>query len=259
MTNKEIWRIAMEQSAADSGCRWEDFTRSENMVVLSRPNPQARKYLQLPFFCDLTSYGSNIVASVSPEFAPAALEYINKYPVEHCFETPNLHMLNQALAQHQMMVCFMAEYFLPNAEKLEVLPCPYEVRLMEAEEFSQLYQPQWGNAFCAQRRQLDCLAAGAFYKGGLVGLAGCSADCETMWQIGVDVLPGYRRQGVAAAVTSRLATAILERGKIPFYCAAWSNIPSVRNAIKSGFVPGWVQVTAKPTAFVAQMNGKLLP
>lgn len=55
-----------------------------------------------------------------------------------------------------------------------------------------------------------------------------------MWQIGIDVLPGYRRQGIACALTSCLALKILEHGKVPFYCAAWSNIRSVRNAIKSG-------------------------
>ena len=75
------------------------------------------------------------------------------------------------------------------------------------------------------------LAVGAYDGARLVGLAGCSADCESMWQIGVDVLPGYRRRGVAAALTSRLAAETLARGKVPFYCAAWSNIKSVRNAV----------------------------
>ena len=89
-----------------------------------------------------------------------------------------------------------------------------------------------------------------------MGFAACSADCETMWQIGVDVLPDCRRQGVASALTSRLALEILERGKVPFYCAAWSNIRSVRNAVRSGFRPAWVELTAKSSDFVAEMNKK---
>ena len=94
---------------------------------------------------------------------------------------------------------------------------------------------------------------GAFDGDKLVGLAGCSADCETMWQIGVDVLPEYRKQGIGAAVTSHLAMEILRREKVPFYCCAWSNIRSARNAVKSGFRPAWVQVTAKSESFVDQM------
>lgn len=66
-----------------------------------------------------------------------------------------------------------------------------------------------------------------------------------MWQIGVDVLPDTAGRGVAAALTSRLAAETLARGKVPFYCAAWSNIKSVRNAVKCGFVPAWAELTAK--------------
>ena len=98
------------------------------------------------------------------------------------------------------------------------------------------------------------LAVGAYDGEKLVGLAGCSADCESMYQIGVDVLPAYRRQGIAAAVTSRLALEIMALGKVPFYCAAWSNIPSVRNAIRCGFRPAWVELTARDRAFVDKMN-----
>ena len=71
-----------------------------------------------------------------------------------------------------------------------------------------------------------------------------------MYQIGVDVLPEYRRKGVASALTTRLALEVLALGKVPFYCAAWSNIPSIRNAVKSGFRPAWVELTAKNTSFV---------
>ena len=98
------------------------------------------------------------------------------------------------------------------------------------------------------------LAYGAFDGERLVGLAGCSADCEKMWQIGVDVLPEYRKQGIASALTSNLAVGILERGKVPFYCCAWSNIPSAKNAVKSGFVPSWVEMTGKPSDFVDKAN-----
>ena len=95
---------------------------------------------------------------------------------------------------------------------------------------------------------------GAYDGEKLIGLAGCSADCDSMWQIGVDVLPQYRKKGIAAALTSRLAMEILEREKVPFYCCAWSNIRSTRNAIKSGFFPAWVELTVKPKEFVEKMN-----
>ena len=67
-----------------------------------------------------------------------------------------------------------------------------------------------------------------------------------MWQIGVDVLPDYRRRGIASALTSRLAVETFARGRVPFYCAAWSNLRSARNALRCGFYPAWVELTVKP-------------
>ncbi len=255
-TNADILQIAMEQSAIDANCRAEDFLRSENVVALSAANPQARKYLSLPLDCNLISYGNNIVASINEKYSAVVTEYINRFPAEHCFETPNLHILNDELQKDNLRICFMAEYFLPDLRVLQSLDCPYQTKLLHAADFSVLYTPQWSNALCEKRRELDVLGIGAYDGDKLVGLAACSADCETMWQIGIDVLPAYRRQGVASALTSRLALEILESGRVPFYCAAWSNIKSVRNAIKSGFRPAWVEMTAKSAALVAEMNGK---
>ena len=259
MTRDRIWEIARRQSAVDMNCEAEDFLRQEDVVVLSRKNERARKYLELPFSCDLVSYGSNVVASVAPELRDAVTRYIRAYPPEHCFETPHLHVLNDALLPHGLKLCFMAEYFLPEPDAVKEQPCAYELRLLHPEDFRELYLPQWSNALCEKRKELDVLGVGAYDRGELVGFAGCSADCEDMWQIGVDVLPAYRRQGIAPAVTGRLALEILARGKVPFYCAAWSNIRSVRNALRSGFRPAWAELTARPAAFVERMNGEARP
>ena len=255
LNNSEILKIAMEQSARDLCAVASDFEKSENVVVVSQKCDDARKYLKLPFSCQLVSYGNNVVASVSPEFYEATEKYINSYPIEHLFETPNMHILNEALMQNGQKICFMAEYFLPDVESLHELDCPYELCILTQEDFADLYLPEWSNALCEGRKHLDVLGVGAYDGDKLVGLAGCSADCDTMWQIGVDVLPEYRRQGIASAITSRLAIEILNRGKVPFYCAAWCNVKSVRNAIKCGFRPAWVEMTAKSCETVDEMNG----
>ena len=83
------------------------------------------------------------------------------------------------------------------------------------------------------------------------------ADFDSMWQIGIDVLPEYRQKGIASALTSRLAVETLARGKVPFYCCVWSNIKSARNAIKSGFRPAWVEMTVKPANEVNEMNRRI--
>ena len=254
MTNKDILRIAAEQSAADANCRPEDFFCGRPVIVNSRQSAGARKYLKWPIECNLISYGHNVVASVLPQYHAIVADYIQRYPLANLMETPHLHVLEKAFAPHDLSICFMAEYFLPDINKLVPLPCSYELRTLQPQDFAHLYQSEWTNALCEKRKELDILAVGAYDNGKLVGLAGCSQDCDTMWQIGVDVLPAYRRQGIAASLTSHLALKILENGKVPFYCCAWCNIPSARNAIASGFKPAWVEMTVRPKSLVDKFN-----
>lgn len=254
MTNEKIWQIALQQSAYDCNCKPEDFLQKQNVVTHSKVNEKARCYLKLPLACDLVSYGENIVAQVSAETEEIVKAYIDKYPVEHCFETPHMQVLNDELKKVGLKICFMAEYFLPDVTKLEPLPCEYDLKVLYQEDFQDLYLEEWSNALCKDRKEKDVLGIGAYDHGKLIALAGASADCETMYQIGIDVLPEYRRRGIASALTSRLALEIMKLGKVPFYCAAWSNIKSVHNAIKCGFRPAWVELTAKSSEYVDHLN-----
>ena len=247
MTNKDILRIAMEQTAIDSNCKVEDLVSKQNVVVISKPNKDARRYLNLPFFCDLVSYGSNIVASVDQRIVDFITRYINHCPIEYCFETPSFHMLTEEFEKYGKIPCFMAEYFLPDVDILRAIPCAYTIKTLYPNDFSHLYLNQWSNALCEERKHLDMLVTAAYDNDKIIGMAGCSTDCDSMWQIGVDVLLEYRRKGIASALTSHLAVEILKRGKVPFYCCAWSNIRSVRNALKSGFRPAWVHLTSIDT------------
>ncbi len=254
-TNEDILKIAMEQSARDLGCDPADFLRTRPKAVLGGIGEGAKVYYREPIACNFISYGNSVVASAKSEFLKPTIEYIYRYPHYHLFETPNLIWFNERLAEYNQKVCYMAEYWLPDLEKLKPLECKYETRLLEKGDFDEYYCFHWSNALMINRPERDELAFGAFDSNGeLIGLAGCSSDCDTMWQIGVDVLPEYRRQGIACALTSRLALEILNRGKVPFYCCAWSNIPSAKNAIRSGLAPGWVEMTVKPAGFVDDAN-----
>lgn len=254
MDNREIFNIAMMQSAIDINCQPMDFLKSENVIVRAEIRDKARKYYKEPVTCNMVSYGSNIVASVKDEYVELIKEYIGKFEFYHCFETPNMHWLNERFSDMGHKICFMAEYFLPDLNKLHAAHCEYDIKLLHHEDFEKLYIPQWSNALCEKRKELDVLGVGAYDGNKLIGLAACSADCELMWQIGIDVLPEYRKRGIASALTGNLAMEILKLGKVPFYCCAWSNLRSARTAIKSGFVPAWVEMTVKPASIVNEMN-----
>lgn len=254
MTNREMLETAMRQSAIDMGCDPTDYLKDTNVVKPLILKEGARKYLKEPITCNLVSYGNNIVASVTDPVRDIVAQYIDKFEFYHCFETPNMHWLNDRLLALGHRICFMAEYYLFDVDRKIDLSCSYKTKMLGPKDFEKLYLPQWSNALCADRKELDVLGIGAYDNDELIGFAACSADCFDMWQIGVDVLPGYRRNGIASYLTNTLAHEIIKRGKVPFYCSAWSNIRSVRNAIKSGFIPAWIEMTAKPSDVVDKMN-----
>lgn len=267
LDNSTILKLAMEQQAFDSNCKPEDFLRTENVFTESMANPNAHRYLKLPLVLDLTSFGNNVVVSGRADLLPEFMAVINSQAAASAykwFESPFMYKLNEILAKADSRICFMADYFLPDVDKIFEAgklfdskiyskEFPYELKILTYEDLRGLYTEDWGNALCAGRSELDVIGVGAYDKERLVGLAGASADAQKFWQIGIDVLPEYRCQGIAATLTNRLAREIFERGKIPFYCAAWSNLKSVRNAIKAGFKPGWVQMSAKSNEFIDTM------
>ena len=69
----------------------------------------------------MVSYGNNIVASVKEEYRELIWEYIHRFTFYHCFETPNMHWLEDRLRKEGQRVCFMAEYYLPEGTWTDLL------------------------------------------------------------------------------------------------------------------------------------------
>jgi predicted GNAT family acetyltransferase len=61
-------------------------------------------------------------------------------------------------------------------------------------------------------------------------------ETEGLWDISIDTLEPYRRQGYAARCVSYMIYEIRRRGKEPVWAAEETNLPSMRLAAKLGFV-----------------------
>ena len=77
--------------------------------------------------------------------------YLERFPAEHCFETPALHVLDDAFRPHGMRVCYMAEYFLPDPAALRQYGCPYPLRLL-GPRILRAVPAAWSNA-CAKAQR----------------------------------------------------------------------------------------------------------
>lgn len=228
-------KTAMEQSARDLGCEPSDFLKAENTVVISKPKQGAKVYFGEPQDFMLVRYGKCSVVAVNEKIYERTAKYFT--------ENESLGLTD--LGGLGLKIKYLLFHYLPSEEQAE-LPCRYETRLLLPSDLEPLHLPPWtDNALCHDPKNKDMFGVGAYDGEKLVGLSCASCDCESMWQIGIDVLPEYRLQGIASALTSQLSQEIKKHGKTPFYTHNFGNLPSMKNAYKSGFKPAWITVQAE--------------
>jgi GNAT superfamily N-acetyltransferase len=80
-------------------------------------------------------------------------------------------------------------------------------------------------------------AAAALAEGRPVSFCVASDQTEGLWDISIDTLERYKRQGYAARCVSYMIDEMRRRGKEPVWAAEETNPPSMRLAVKLGFFP----------------------
>lgn len=101
---------------------------------------------------------------------------------------------------------------------------------------------RFDEAFLFADRPKDEIGICAEKDGILLGMAGATSDSETMWQIGINVMPEAEGMGVGSTLVEILKNEILKLGKLPFYGTSMSHIASQRVALKAGFLPAWAEL-----------------
>ena len=135
------------------------------------------------------------------------------------------------------------ESFRPGAD-----PEGVAIGIVEGEEVRELYRyPGFERAlsYRPDHPRPDVTAAVARRAAEVIGIAGMSADCETMWQIGVEVVAGARGAGVGRALVGRLTALAFRRNRVPSYTADIANLRSHALAVGVGYWPAWVELFAR--------------
>lgn len=247
MTNNDIKRIAMEQSAVDLNCNFEDFMNQENKVVISKKKDGQKKYFQLPHFCQLVCYGNAVVASVDRQIEEFMTSFVNRHLGFRCFDMPQLNLLNSEFNKHNKCIGRIAEYYLPDITKSREVNPDFDIKILRHSEITSLYHDNrfhMALSYDTESERRDVIAAVGYRKGEIIGVAGASNDSDTMWQVGIDVISEYRGKGVASVLTKVLTDEILKQKIVPFYGTAWSNIASKNTAVNSGYKAAWVELAA---------------
>lgn len=227
----KILEIVRHQLALDMNCNAQDFL-TDGIVFCEAKLNEGRRMLerQAPYL-EIATMGKGIVVSANTNIIAKIKPIIENKFRDDIFAAPFLY-------GHSL-------YYIPDCKTIKKLPCPNEFifHVKEGKEIHNLYElPGFNNVFQYDENHSrpDGLAIYAMKKNEIVGMAGASFDSKVMWQIGIDVLPPFRNAGLASCLVSNLAVMIMERGVVPYYGTASSNIPSQKVAYRSGFVPVWM-------------------
>ena len=165
---------------------------------------------------------------------------------EWFLEVENLRKLDERLGLDGYQIEMAHPFYLATTET-EARNAGYEITWYEGEEIRAFYgDARFGEAYAFDPNAPDMLGVSAMEGGKILGMAGASADSETMWQIGINVEKEARGKGIGVLLVTLLKNEILRRGKLPFYGTSMSHLASQRVALSSGFVPAWAElVTSK--------------
>ena len=235
MKKQEMHHVIQSQLAIDLNCTPADLNGEKDSFIFteSRENPSRRPFPRNEQHFEMLSMGQSIIVSASPAVLDIVKPLLKGKSRDEAFSMPFVY--GQSL------------YYLPDLDRITKIPPPdgFDYQLVEQPDIPPLYQfDGFHNAvqYDVKHPRPDVLVALAKKNGQIAGMAGASADCEKMWQIGMDVLPEHRNLGLAAYLVNWLTHEILERAYVPYYGTSSANIASQRVAHRVGFAPAWVCV-----------------
>lgn len=203
MNKQEMMSIVYNQLAIDYNCKPEDFNKDGVIFTIAEKQTGRR---EMPFVTprlEVITMGKSTIVNVSKNimsYAKRKLEGKSSYDI---LTSKSVYGVNP--------------YYLPDIENLkEIENNSFQFELIDKNIQSLYVNKYFHNAlqYNVDSKRPEVLAAVAYDKNNLVGIACASADSKAMWQIGVDVLSNYRGNGIAVKLVNMLTIETINRGMI---------------------------------------------
>lgn len=231
LNKSKMLEIVRRQLAIDMNCNIQDFLKDGIVFCEAKSNEGRRMFDRQAPFLEIATMGKSTVVSADRDILANIKPILEGKTREDIFVAPFLF-------GHSL-------YYIPDCDRMKKIPCPdgFAFHIKEGKAIHELYKvPGFYNAiqYDTNHPRPDIIAIYAVHDNEIAAMAGASIDSNVMWQIGIDVLPQFRNKGLATSLVSNLAIMIMERGIVPYYGTASSNIASQSVAYRSGFIPTWM-------------------
>lgn len=250
LDRKATLQVIRKVLKADFSCEERCFDEDGVFVYKAREMEGRRKFPFREKSLSIMTMGRGVVISCSSDRMEWVRENLGLLTRDQTFSASVIARLEAFVIRQGQ---FMAGPDLKYACSIETfrpsnLPDEIDVKLIEGADVQELYRYErfiHALSYRPDSPRPDVLATVAKHEGEVIGIAGASADCDKMWQIGVDVIPDYRGHGVGKTLVSELTKAIIRRVKVPYYSTTVSNIQSRALATGLGYWPSWVELYAR--------------
>ena len=237
MTKDKIKQILEQQLALDYDCSVEEVQSNENIFKPRKKNPGARCIGDEDCMLKIAVYQEKLLVMAEESLLEWCKQTFEKMRGTWFAEPENLIMIHEKLSEYGQKLVDTHHHYLPASYALKAEE-RYEVKWYEGEEIKVFEgDSRFWEALLFDEKTPDMLAVCAVEKDVILGMASVTRDCESMWQIGVNVTKEGEGKGIGAYVTSLLKERVLERGVIPFYSTVESHIKSQKVAFRAGFEP----------------------
>ncbi|MBQ9843858.1 MAG: GNAT family N-acetyltransferase [Oscillospiraceae bacterium] len=222
MTKVDILNIIYEYLAQLMECEVADFTREETTFSVCN--------VKEPFL-KIVICGNSVVVAASPNLYSKAVSLLENKSRDELFECPLIY--GQTI------------HYIPDLSSISdpALPDGFTYSLFQGEDINNLSDiTGFDNSlvFDDNGHTNSAIAFVAYRGDAVAAVAGASIAYDNLWEVGIDVLPAFRNQGLATAMVRKLTSEILSKGAVPFYSASITNIGSQMVAARAGYIPCWV-------------------
>ncbi len=251
--NKRIRELFWEQMQKDYCCSLEQLNSTDNEYTIRKLREGRRRFKKDDAILKVLCINGKCIFSGKEEILEACRETFADLNGAWMSQYKYLYWLDDLLLQNKYFLEDLHHYYLPLGqellaeEELNEMVKTYEIKWYEKEEIEQFRRDErFVHAYSFLPDAPDVLGVAVLQNGEILGMAGASADCEVMWQIGIDVMPESKGQNIGPFITILLKREILKRGKLPYYGTVESHIQSQKVAVKSGFLPFWAEINSAP-------------
>lgn len=239
--------LLLRQLCADFCVTEADVLDGNHHFTIFTPHPDRRRYMEIvPCILKIAVVNGKLLFTGRADVIARCRELYAQANAPWFMEAPNLASLNQELAGFGARIRHARPFY--TAETVyPVYTGDFTILRYTSETIGQFKgDERFDDAFGFCSDAPDMLGVAALKDGEILGMAGASADSPYLWQIGINVLPQARGQGVAAMLVGLLRNDVLAAGRLPYYGTSISHLESQRVALRAGFLPAWFELVAAP-------------